>query len=168
MDQTEQQERFEQWIRDHMAILYRVVNGFAEGDDRNDLMQEVMLAVWKAVPFFRGDSKPTTFLYRVSHNTALTWRRTRQNYRKHMERVELFAVTEYPAYASPHDELLEQLYAAIRTLPEVDRSLILLSLDGLSYEEMAIIHGLSASNVGVRLNRIKQRLVKQMNKAEEL
>ncbi len=162
----EQHERFEQWMRDHIAILYRVVNGFAAGDDRNDLMQEVMLAVWKAVPHFRGHSTATTFLYRVSHNAALTWRRTRQNYRKHIERAELFAATEPPMHASPQDELLEQLYVAIRTLPEVDRSLILLSLDGVSYDEMATIHGLSESNVGVRLNRIKQRLTKQLNENE--
>ena len=64
------------------------------------------------------------------------------------------------------DELLEQLYAAIRSLPEVDRSLILLSLDGVSYDEMATIHGLSESNVGVRLNRIKQRLTQQLNEKD--
>ena len=77
MDIEQQHECFERWMADHIAILYRVVNGFAEGDDRNDLMQEVMLAVWHAIPRFRAESKPTTFLYRFSHNAALSWRRTR-------------------------------------------------------------------------------------------
>jgi len=66
----------------------------------------------------------------------------------------------------PQDELLDKLYAAIRTLPEVDRSLILLSLDGVPYQEMATINGLSENNVGVRLSRIKQRLTKQLNEME--
>lgn len=167
MTKSEQHQRFEQWMCDHIAILYRVANGFAEGDDRNDLMQEVMLAVWKAVPHFRGHSKPTTFLYRVSHNAALTWRRTRKNYQKHIEEAGVFAaIGNQRDNAAPRDQLLEQLYAAIRCLPEVDRSLILLSLDGVSYDEMAAIHGLSESNVGVKLNRIKQRLTKQLTEKE--
>lgn len=65
--------------------------------------------------------------------------------------------------ASAHErDGLERLYAAIRELPEVDRSLILLSLDGLSYREAADIHGISETNVGVRLNRIKARLAKSL------
>jgi RNA polymerase sigma factor (sigma-70 family) len=167
MNQNDQHQCFERWMTDHIAILYRVVNGFAEGDDRNDLMQEVMLAVWKAIPSFRGQAQPTTFLYRVSHNAALTWRRTQRNYLKRVEQAQAFASAE-PLSSQPAstDERLEQLYAAIRRLPELDRSLVLLSLDGLSYQEMASIHGLSESNVGVRLNRIKQRLTKTINEKE--
>lgn len=156
-------------MADHIAILYRVVNGFAEGDDRNDLMQEIMLAVWRAIPQFRAESKPTTFLYRVSHNAALSWRRTRQNYRRRIEQAAAFAETNLQTNEAPPDnERLEALYAAIRRLPELDRSLILLSLDGISYADMAEIHGLSQSNVGVRLNRIKQRLTEEMEKHYEL
>jgi RNA polymerase sigma factor (sigma-70 family) len=164
MTLDDQHECFERWMTDHIAILYRVVNGFAEGADRNDLMQEVMLAVWKAIPSFRGKAQATTFLYRVSHNAALTWQRTQRNYRKRVEHAESFPNTENgSSQPSKIDERLEELYAAIRQLPELDRSLILLSLDGLSYQEMAGIHGLSESNVGVRLNRIKQRLTKSLN-----
>ena len=156
-------------MADHIAILYRVVNGFAEGDDRNDLMQEVMLAVWNAIPHFRAQSKPTTFLYRVSHNAALSWLRTRHNYRRRIEQAAVFAEIDSQSNHTPsHDPRLDDLYAAIRGLPELDRSLILLSLDGVSYTDMAAIHGLSESNVGVRLNRIKQRLTKDMEKHYEL
>src|SRR3954467_5135303 len=164
MNLNDQHECFESWMADHIAILYRVVNGFAGGDDRNDLMQEVMLAVWKAIPSFRGQAQPTTFLYRVSHNAALTWRRKERNYARRVEQAAEFASMEaMPSQTRPADERLEQLYAAIRGLPELDASLVLLSLDGLSYQAMADIHGLSESNVGVRLNRIKQRLAKTLN-----
>jgi RNA polymerase sigma-70 factor (ECF subfamily) len=169
MNLNDQHECFESWMADHIAILYRVVNGFAEGDDRNDLMQEVMLAVWRAIPSFRGQAQATTFLYRVSHNAALTWRRTRRNYLKRLDHAELLvsgdALSSQP---QSNDEQLEELYAAIRRLPEADRSLVLLSLDGLTYQEMASIHGISESNVGVRLNRIKQRLTKALNEKDNL
>ena len=128
-------------------------------------MQEVMLAVWKAIPSFRGQAQATTFLYRVSHNAALTWQRKQRNYLQRVQRAESFATPE-PSQSPSDNERLEQLYAAIRCLPEVDRSLVLLSLDGLSYQEMANIHGISESNVGVRLNRIKQRLTKTLNEKE--
>jgi RNA polymerase sigma factor (sigma-70 family) len=161
----DQHECFERWMADHIAILYRVVNGFAEGADRSDLMQEIMLAVWKAIPSFRGQSQATTFLYRVSHNAALTWHRKQRTYARRAEMAEAPSGTEESG-ARTNDERLEELYGAIRELAEVDRSLILLSLDGLSYQEMSNIHGLSESNVGVRLNRIKQRLAKTMNQKE--
>lgn len=163
MTQHEQQERFDGWLEAHGAILHHVVNGFAWGDDRNDLMQELLLALWKALPAFREDSKASTFVYRVAHNTALTWRRTRRNYERKVERFESLVPVENFVPATAHDaELLERVYAEIRLLPAVDRSLILLSLDGVAYREMAEIHGLSESNVGVRLNRAKQQLAKAL------
>lgn len=157
-------------MADHVAILHRVVNGFAAGADRNDLMQEIMLAVWKAIPAFREHAQPSTFIYRVSHNAALTWQRTERNYRRRAEAAETLAEESPSAvWPAPQSELLERLYEAIRQLPPLDRSLILLSLDGVSYHDMAGIHGLSEGNVGVRLNRIKQRLLSTLKEyAHEL
>jgi RNA polymerase sigma-70 factor (ECF subfamily) len=163
VDITEQQQRFAEWLRDHSAILHHVVNGFAAGEDRNDLLQEVLLAVWKSIPAFRRQSKPTTYLYRVSHNAALLWTRTQKNYRRRVEQYEAFAPTEFASDTdSLTDERLATLYSAIRQLKPVDRSLILLSLDGLSYREMAEVLGLSESNVGVKINRIKTQLTQTL------
>lgn len=81
MDNSHQQ-RFDDWLHQHGGILHHMVNGFAVGDDRNDLLQEVLLAVWKSTPSFRGQAKPMTYLYRVCHNTALLWIRTEKNYRR--------------------------------------------------------------------------------------
>lgn len=154
-----QHARFEEWVQTHGGILHRVANGFAQGDDRNDLMQELLLAVWRAIPAFRQGAQVSTFIYRVSHNAAMTWQRTQRNYRRKVEQFEALVPTDTPEIpAEPESELLQRIYAEIRKLPTVERSLILLSLDGVSYREMAEIHGLSESNVGVRLNRIKQKL----------
>jgi RNA polymerase sigma factor (sigma-70 family) len=163
VNQKEQQQQFGQWVQEHGAILHHVVNGFASGHDRNDLMQELLLALWKAVPAFRRDAQPSTFIYRVSHNAAMTWQRTQRNYRRRVEQFEALI----PAETSVDDsasgaERLERLYAEIRRLAPLDRSLILLSLDGVSYRGMAAIHGLSESNVGVRLTRLKQKLATAM------
>ena len=159
MDIAEQRQRFSDWLREHSAIVHHVVNGFASGDDRNDLLQEVLLAVWKCIPAFRGQAKPTTYLYRVCHNAALLWIRTEKNYRR---RVETLGARPTEAFApnldALTDERLTKLYVAIHALKPVDRSLMLLLLDGLSYREMAEVLGLSESNVGVKINRIKTQL----------
>lgn len=150
-------------MREHSTILHHVVNGFATGDDRNDLLQEVLLAVWKSIPAFRGQAKPTTYLYRVSHNAALLWIRTEKNYRRRVEQFGATAPSEFAGEPdSLTDERLRKLYSAIRQLKPVDRSLILLSLDGLSYREMAEVLGLSESNVGVKINRIKNQLTQTL------
>jgi RNA polymerase sigma-70 factor (ECF subfamily) len=161
VNRADQQRWFEEWLGDHSAIVHHVVNGFASGDDRNDLLQEVLLAIWKSIPAFRGQSKPGTYLYRVCHNAALLWTRAQRNYRRRIERFEASARPGAHIDPTP-DERLAHLYAAIHKLRPADRSLILMSLDGLSYREMADVLGLSESNVGARLNRIKQQLTQTL------
>lgn len=161
---------FERWLADHAAVLHHVANGFADGADRHDLMQELLLALWKAAPAYRQDSKVSTFIYRVAHNAALTWKRTQRNYRSRIEQFETLSQVMIPdedTLAARERETLEHLYAHIRQLPPVDRSLILLHLDGVSYAEMAQIHGLSETNVGVRLSRLKQKLSDSMKELSD-
>ena len=151
---------FESWLERHGAILHHVAKGFAEGADRQDLMQELLLALWRAAPAFRGGAQSSTFVYRVAHNAALTWKRTEKNYQ---QRVERFETLQTPLAETMTDgrrerEALEHVYAAIRRLPSLDRSLILLHLDGLGYAEIAALHGLTETNVGARLTRLKQKL----------
>jgi len=168
----EQNACFSEWLNEHAPVLHHVANGFAEGTDRHDLMQELMLAMWRAVPAFRSTARPSTFIHRVAHNAALTWKRTQRNYRARVERFEAFHAGELDPVNPAGDrerETLDLVYAAIRQLPPADRSLILLHLDGVSYSEMAEIHGLTESNVGVRLNRLKQKLSDTMKEvAHEL
>jgi RNA polymerase sigma-70 factor (ECF subfamily) len=162
MDIAEQQQRFTEWTREYGAILHHVVNGFATGADRHDLMQEILIAVWKAVPAFRGQAKPTTYLYRVCHNAALLWIRTEKNYRRRVEQFGAQPTELHSGRDALADERLAKIYAAIHQLKPLDRSLILLALDGLSYREMAEVLGLSESNVGVKLNRIKTQLTEML------
>jgi RNA polymerase sigma factor (sigma-70 family) len=159
----EQHEQFEHWIRDYAAILHHVARGFADGDDRQDLMQELLLAVWKAIPSFRNDALASTFLYRVSHNAALTWKRSRNAYQRKLTEA---ALHPPPEPTCGDEARLDAVYREIRKLPPLDRSLMLLSLDGVSYREMAAIHGLTETNVGARLNRTRQKLTSALKGTE--
>lgn len=154
----QEDEAFAAWLASHLATLRRTARAFAEPADQHDLMQELALALWKARPRFRGESADTTFVHRVAHNAALTWRRGETRRRKRQDGVaaELSLRSEHPD--TPEADLLERLYTAIRTLPPLDRSLILLSLDGLAYAAIARVHGLTETNVGARLTRVRARL----------
>ena len=158
MTTEEQNAQFSAWLDRHAAVLHHVAHGFAEGADRGDLMQEMMLAVWRAIPAYRAGAQASTFIYRVAHNTALTWRRTQKNYRQRIDYFGAQPAMEPTDGDRREQEALAHVYAAIRQLPLLDRSLILLHLDGLNYAEIAGIHGLTETNVGARLTRLRQKL----------
>jgi len=150
-------DNFADWLAPHLPMLHRTARAFAEAADQHDLLQELTVALWKARPRFRDESAPGTFAHRVAHNAALTWRRgeTRRRLRGVTIEAELLM---RDAGTDPQGPLLERLYAAIRRLAPLDRSLILLSLDAVPYAEIARLHGLSETNVGARLTRIRQRV----------
>lgn len=173
---TAERERvFADWMAGHGAIVVRTARAFARGPqgskgsdraDRDDLEQEILLAIWRAIPAFRGGSSVATFLYRVAHNAALTWKRAERGRSARDQRLadELAhgASATYRDDGAEELRQIERLYAAIRELPPVDRSLLLLSLDGVAYAEMAAIHGITANHVGVRLTRARQTLATRL------
>lgn len=154
----QEDEAFARWLAPHLAALRRVSRAFAEPADQHDLMQELTVALWKARPRFRDESAPATFVHRVAHNAALTWRRGEVRRRRRRDAIAAELAVRLDDSDAPEAGLLERLYAAIRTLQPVDRSLILLSLDGLAYGEIARLHGLTQTHVGARLTRIRARL----------
>lgn len=150
-------DNFADWLAPHLPMLHRTARAFAEAGDQHDLLQELTVALWRARPSFRAESATGTFAHRVAHNAALTWKRGEVRRRLRGVVVEAELLTRN-AGTDPQGALLERLYAAIRQLPPVERSLILLSLDGVGYAEIARLHGLSETNVGARLTRIRQRV----------
>ena len=162
MDEHTQKQTFDEWLARHRGLIFKVVRAYAfTPHDQDDLFQEIITQVWNSIPQFRGNSAVTTWLYRVALNTALAWMRRQRRYRDRTQALngsEL--VLETPTRApSPQ---LEWLYEQIAQLDHVDRSLTLLMLDGLSYREMANTLGISESNIGVKLNRIKAHFIKQL------
>lgn len=161
MTWPEQQQRFIEWAELYDGVLWKVARSFAIGPDQDDLHQELLLALWKAIPLFRAESKVSTFVYRVAYNHAID-----QNRKRRPLEVSLDEALQPPAGTRSEQQdaesRIEQLYQHIRSLAPLDRTLILLYLDELSYREMAEVLGFSESNVGVRLNRVKKQLAERM------
>lgn len=167
---ADQQKIFEAWTGEHLAMLQRISRTFAEPADQQDLLQELLLAVWKAVPGYRGESRPGTYIYRVAHNRALTWRRRTFVWRFRSRRAESEAIADAASIVADgldDHALLGRMYDAIRRLAPLDRSLVLLSLDGVSYADIGRIHGLSETNVGARLSRARSRITSLVKDADD-
>lgn len=166
MTEQEQRRIFEEWLTTHRGIFFKIVRAYAfTPADQDDLFQEISLQVWKSIPDFRGESKASTWLYRVALYSALAWTRREK---KQPTTQPLTAVEErLTIRAEPIDERLEWLYEQIAGLEPVDRSLCLLLLDGFSYREMAEMVGISESNVGVKIHRIKQKLLRASKRSNQ-
>jgi RNA polymerase sigma-70 factor, ECF subfamily len=163
---NEHELRFRQLVAEHTGLLVKIVRSFAEGPaDEDDLFQEILLQMWMALPSFREECKPTTWLYRVGLNTALAWKRSEKKRRRRhsvLSVSELAAQAPASTVAERNGQLIDRLYEAIRELPPAKRAIVVLYLDGFTYREIAEVVGISESNVGVSLNRIRQRLSASM------
>jgi len=172
MTAQDQEATFRRWLDEHIGVMLKVVRGCAASpQDQDDLFQEVLLQIWSSIPGFRGEAKETTWIYRVAFNTALAWRRVE---RRRREGHDLFlklgaSPRAQPSHVDspPEQEIVERLYAAIRQLPKVDASLALMHLDGLSYQEMREVLGISENYIGVKLNRIRKQLTEQLKGAND-
>lgn len=167
-----QEALFNTWLREHRAIIAKIGRSYAGSPaEADDLEQEMMLQLWISLPSFRGQSKPSTWIYRVCLNTALTWRR---GDRRRTSRIEAradpgdaAAAAASPAESAGDREILEKLYEAIHAMPQFDRALVLLSLEGLHYREMAEVTGMTENHVGVALTRARRRLAELMKGATD-
>jgi len=153
---AEQQQIFESWLSQYKGLFFKIVRAYAvSGPELDDLFQEIVIQVWKSVPAFRGESAVSTWVYRISINAALSWVRKEGRHRA-LEKIEGLVLQEGVEKA---DERLDWLYAEIHRMDEIDRSIALLLLEGFSYKEMAVVLGITETNVGVKINRIKKRLI---------
>ena len=142
--------------------IYKVCYIYAKDqDDLNDLFQETVLNLWKGFPRYRGDSKLTTWVYRIAMNTCITF------LRRSGSRPQTVPITAQLATRIEADEettgQLRDLYKLINRLGKLERALILLWLEERSYQEIADILGISKANVAVKLNRIREKLRQMSN-----
>jgi RNA polymerase sigma-70 factor, ECF subfamily len=165
----EQEAIFQRWIRSHLGLMVKVVRSFVDGAaDQDDLLQDILVNLWSSVPSFRGESKESTWIYRVSIQTAVVWRRGERRREKHQSSYmqEVMAVKSRRGDSEGGDEeLIARLYSAIRQLPKVDASIALLHLDGLTYREISEALGISENYVGVKLSRIRSFLTERLGGA---
>ena len=157
---SERDRIFNDWLAGHKGILFKVVHAYAfEHADRQDLFQEIVIQVWRSVEAFRGDSSVPTWLYRVALNTAIAWNRKEDRHQRGKQPLAAVEDVLTTRASDGRDPRLGWLYRQIAQLKDVDRSVALLLLDGFSYKEIAAIVGITDSNVGVKINRIKSALI---------
>ena len=154
-------DEFLELVEENKKLIYKVSHMYCDNTiDKKDLFQEIIANLWKAYPSFKGNSKISTWIYRVSINTAISWIR---DYIKSGNHIEYTNVIPQIQDDCAINDLYDQLYCAIDSLSKIDKALILLQLDGYSYNEISEIIGLTKTNVATKINRIKLKLKNQMS-----
>ena len=151
---------FEKLIYDNQGLIIKVCNIYCNNKhDKDDLFQDITINLWKGLDSFKGDSKLSTWIYKVSLNTAISRFR-----RKKFNTVDIDQIhdlkTDPPDHENEQEFQIKALYKAISKLKPVEKAIILLYLEEKSYDEIAGIIGISTKNVSVKLVRIKKKLEK--------
>ena len=146
--------QFTELMEAYAGPIRRLCGAYADNPaDREDLSQNIFIAVWRALPGFRGDASVRTWLYRIAHNVALTWRA-----RQHRQRARESPLDEDAHPATQIDVRRIALKQAIAAMSPGDRTLTLLWLEGLSAAEIEEVTGVKPATVAVRLSRIRKHL----------
>ena len=153
-------ERFSRLLKANHAPLTRLAGSYAANrSDRDDVLQEIAIALWRALPAFRGECSERTFLFRIAHNRCMT------HLSKKRDTVSLDDAGIDPEAPESSSETIvaeeqqrRRFVQAIRGLPVIHREVLVLFLEGMDYGEIAAVVGISESNVGVRLNRARHKL----------
>jgi len=158
MKQREGDAQFLEMIRQNEGIIYKVTSFYTDKEHPiGDLYQEVVLNLWKAYPSFRGESKYSSWIYRIALNTCVSF------YRRNKKNITYVDISmDIPENIDNNNEEIQELYRLINRLGKIERALVLLYLDDKSYKEIADITGLTVTNVATKLSRIKEKL-KQMS-----
>src|SRR5450432_1434714 len=169
--ETCRRETFLRLFSEYGAAMRRLTAVYVnDSRDREDLVQEIAVALWQAIPKFRGEASERTWLYRIAHNTAIT-ASTKLRRRGRTESA-VDEVPDPPAESTHGDKQLidsqkrEWLMRAIRELGAVDRQIVTLHLEELSYREIQEITGMTEGAIATRLTRIRERLAEQIRKQE--
>lgn len=143
-------------VREQKSTIYTVCYMFSNDEDEvNDLFQETLINLWKGFESFRNESKLSTWIYRVAMNTCISADRKK---RRQGNKVPLSMNINLYDDDDHETKQVRQLHERIQRLDLIDRALVMMWLEGMSYEEIADVVGISVKNVGVKLVRIKEKL----------
>lgn len=157
------EQEFANIVREHKITIYTVCYMFSKNQDEvDDLFQEVLLNLWRDIEHFKGESKLATWIYRISLNTCISADRKKK---KHATETLSQQADIYAATDEAETRQIQMLHKRVHRLRPFDRAIVLLWLEGLPYDEIGAITGISAKNVSVRLVRIREEL-KQMTDEE--
>ena len=154
------EERFTALMKAEGAALSRLAASYTRGsDDRDDLFQDIAVAIWQALPRFRGECSERTFLFRIAHNRGIAYiARRRPPTIEPGEDLDLRDERPDPEQSLSIEQQRQRLVDAIRKLPVGYRQVVTLALEGMSYTEIGDVLGIAESNAGARLTRARQML----------
>jgi RNA polymerase sigma factor (sigma-70 family) len=163
-------ERCIRMLGDHDGALRRMAASYERDPSRQqDLVQEIWLAVWQALPRFRNECSERTFVFRIAHNRAVShiehWQRRQTDVLD--EDAPIAATGPDPEHSLSQQQRYERLRAAVQALPIAMRQVVVLTLEGLSNAEVADIVGISENNVAVRLTRARAALSDRLGTRKE-
>ncbi|MFV0589161.1 RNA polymerase sigma factor [Bacteroides reticulotermitis] len=161
-------EQFMDMLEQHIGIILKISGAYAyTQEDRKDLMQDIILELWKSLKRYNGSCKMSTWIYRISLNISMNYKR-KQNNTFVIASLNDFKEKEIASWIDKQNDLseLEILYSCINELSEINKAIILLYLDGNSHEEISDITGITKTNVGTRISRIKSELRKMAHAKE--
>jgi len=152
------EESFTRIIKDNEGVIFKITTIYTDNrQDQKDLYQEIVYQLWKSFDSFRNESKISTWMYRIALNTAIG---QLKKSKKHSNKtgIDQVVLQQTENYDTEFENRLKMVYEQIHQLNILDKGLILLLLEGKKYEEISEITGLSETNVGTRISRIKQKL----------
>ena len=159
---TSPKEKFTRLLQEHIRIIYKIVHSYCKAEaDRKDLEQEIVLQLWKSFGSYNSQYKFSTWLYRVALNTAISFyrkERVRNEHYAETDYVSIINVAEEEVIPSEKEQQLKLLQQFINELSDLNKAIMLLHLEERSHQEIAAIIGISKSNVGTKINRIKTKL----------
>ena len=156
------EEEFSQMIRDHEGIIFKITTLYTHNkQDQKDLYQDIVYQLWKSFDSFRQESRRSTWMYRVAMNTAITHIKNEKKTGRSVS-IEKVVLDEIETDNQALEDRIKNMYVHINQLSVLEKGLILLLLEGKKYDEIAEITGLSATNVGTRISRIKNKLKSTM------
>jgi RNA polymerase sigma-70 factor (ECF subfamily) len=151
------EQEFKALVANNHLLIYKVCRMYCANEaDMQDLYQDILIQLWKAFRSFKGESKISTWIYRIAINTSITQFRKTKRRPIHENISEL--MVETISNPESRQEDIEQLNRAIALLADIEKAIILLYLDEYSYKEIAEIIGTTESNIGFKINKIKNKL----------
>ena len=160
----ELENKFVKELQANQGIIHKICRAYTKGEAQHkDLFQEISIQLFKAYPKFKGNSKFSTWMYRVAINTAISLYRKTKRQVKTSEIFDNLKELEYKAYDDTKDRQVDLLYKAINSLNDIDKALVLMYLDDKPYVEISKILGISEVNARVKMNRAKTKLKNILN-----
>mgnify|MGYP000262316511 FL=1 len=161
---TQLEQRFVAQLEENQNIVHKICRMYTnDQQSHKDLFQEITIQLWRAYPKFRGDSKFSTWMYRVALNTAITL------YRKSKRRIKTqdydtvhFKISDIP-YDDETEQQLNLMHKAVKQLNDIEKALVFLYLEDKNYRDISETLGISEVNARVKMNRIKTKLKTILN-----